>query len=104
MPTNLRSTDVDQGEQGKGTPSGQDGRRETGQTDKHSEGPSFFKERPELIASLFKTCSWDDDRYSGAATDSFERKLMLSVDRFDRADISDEDRHIAFYIVLCDAD
>lgn len=41
--------------------------------------------------------------YSGAITDNFERYFMFFVDRYDEADIRDDDRRTVFFIILCDA-
>lgn len=56
--------------------------------------------RPRQMANLLKAYGNDSDKYSGSTTDNFERKYMLFLERCNQADITKEDRHRAFSIML----
>lgn len=52
------------------------------------------------LSSLVMAYTNDEDRYSGAVTDNFDRKFRLFIERCDQADIPEEDQNRAFSIML----
>lgn len=52
------------------------------------------------LPTLFKAYHKNDDRYSGATVDNFERKYALFVERCDQSDICEEERRKAFSIMI----
>lgn len=52
------------------------------------------------MANLYKAYSGDDENYSCVNSANFEWKLLLCVERYDEADILDEDWKRAFFVML----
>lgn len=52
------------------------------------------------MAKLFKPCHVDVDKYSGPTRDSYDQKFTLFLERCNQADILEENRHRALFIML----
>lgn len=52
------------------------------------------------MSNMFKAYTNDEESYSGATTDSFDRKVRLFIERCDQAKIPEGDLHHAFSIML----
>lgn len=51
---------------------------------------------------MFRAYHENEDQYSGSTLENFDRKYALFEDRCDQSDLFEEDRSLAFSIMLCD--
>lgn len=70
-----------------------------GYTEGHRAPGNMFHLRGNM-ANMFKAYGSEVYKYSGSSTDNFERRFMLFLELCEQADISKEDRHRTFSIVL----